>query len=181
MLFGPNSASIFLDATGSGPHSLLTIRRRARYMKELRTEIEINAPAARIWHILTDFASYPDWNPFLRWVRGEARTGARLEVRIQPSGTRGMTFRPTVLRADPERELRWLGYLGVPGLFDGEHEFTIARLSGGHLLVRFVQRERFTGVLVPLLFKLLERDTRRGFEEMNRALKTRAEAIQSRA
>jgi len=36
-----------------------------------------------------------------------------------------MTFRPTILKAEPNRELRWLGHLLVPGLFDGEHIFTI--------------------------------------------------------
>jgi uncharacterized protein YndB with AHSA1/START domain len=35
-------------------------------MKELHTEIEIDASAERVWDILTDFASYPQWNPFIR-------------------------------------------------------------------------------------------------------------------
>jgi hypothetical protein len=41
--------------------------------------------------------------------------------------------------------------------------------------VRFVHREEFTGVLVPLLWRSLDRGTRRGFEEMNRRLKELAE------
>ena len=85
-----------------------------------------------------------------------------------------MTFRPKILNAEPNRELRWLGHLFVPGLFDGEHSFTIEPL--GHARVRFVQREIFRGLLVPLFSRGLDRDTRRGFEEMNRALKERAEA-----
>ena len=28
-------------------------------MKELRSEIEMNASAERVWNILTDFASFP--------------------------------------------------------------------------------------------------------------------------
>ena len=59
------------------------------------------------------------------------------------------------------------------GLFDGEHSFTIEPLGENH--VRFVQRESFRGLLVPLLLRMVEKDTRRGFEEMNQALKTRAE------
>ena len=143
-------------------------------MKELHTEIEINAPAERVWEVLTDFASYPRWNPLIRWASGVPRTGEQLAVRIQPSGTRGMTFRPKILNAEPNRELRWLGHLFVPGLFDGEHSFTIEPL--GHARVRFVQREIFRGLLVPLFSRGLDRDTRRGFEEMSRALKERAEA-----
>ncbi len=142
-------------------------------MKEFRTEIEINAPPERVWQLLTDFASYPQWNPFIRRASGELKEGAQLQVYLQPSGARGMTFRPRVLKADQNRELRWLGHFLIPGLFDGEHIFTIEPLEAGR--VRFVQREIFTGILVPLFARWLGKDTRRGFEEMNLALKLRAE------
>ena len=143
-------------------------------MKELRTEIEIQASAGRVWQILTDFASFPKWNPFIRRAKGEPVKGAQLEVFLQPSGVRGMTFRPVVLKAEPNRELRWLGHLLIPGLFDGEHIFTIEPL--GENRVRFVQREIFTGMLVPFFARGLDTDTLRGFEEMNRALKIQAES-----
>jgi hypothetical protein len=142
-------------------------------MRELRTAIEIEAAPGRVWQILTDFASYPEWNPFIRSIRGEPMPGAKLDVRIEPPGGRGMTFKPTVLEVEPERELRWLGRLLLPGIFDGEHSFHIEPV--GDARVHFVQAERFRGVLVPLFGKTLEQ-TERGFREMNEALKRRAEA-----
>jgi hypothetical protein len=142
-------------------------------MKELHSEIEIAAPAERVWRVLTDFPSYPQWNPFIRRIRGEPKTGERLEVRLEPPGGRGMTFRPKLLNVEANRELRWLGHLFVPGLFDGEHWLTIEPL--GESRVRLVQREEFRGLLVPLLARSLDDNTRRGFEEMNHALKERAE------
>jgi hypothetical protein len=57
-----------------------------------------------------------------------------------------VTFKPTVLAVEANRELRWLGRLLVPGVFDGEHSLRIEPLEGGGS--RFVQSERFTGVLV---------------------------------
>jgi hypothetical protein len=144
-------------------------------MKELHSEIEIDASAELVWGVLTDFASYPEWNPFVRRISGEPKVGERLEVRLEPPGGRGITLKPTVLEAEPERELRWLGHLWVSGLFDGEHSLTIHRL--GEDSVRFVQAETFTGVLVPMFARSLDDGTRRGFEEMNRALKERAEAL----
>jgi hypothetical protein len=143
-------------------------------MKEIHTEIEIHAPTKRVWRVLTDFAAYPEWNPFVRRGEGEVKVGSHLNVFIQPTGGKWMSFRPKVLVADPDRELRWLGRLWVPGLFDGEHSFLIKPLGEGR--VRFIQRERFGGLLVPLLSKMLDGDIRRGFEEMNRALKVRCEA-----
>ncbi len=142
-------------------------------MKELYSEIEIQASAERVWQLLTDLSNFPLWNPFIRRASGIVQAGQRLEVNIQPSGASGMTFRPTVLIAEPNRELRWLGRFLVPGLFDGEHIFTIEPL-GAHR-VHFVQREIFTGLLVPFFARRIDTDTRRGFEEMNLALKIRAE------
>jgi hypothetical protein len=94
-------------------------------MKQLHTEINVEAPAERVWDLLTDFASYPKWNRFIRNISGLPTPGERLEVRLEPPGGRGMTFRPKVLNVEPNRELQWLGNLLVPGLFDGEHSFTI--------------------------------------------------------
>jgi hypothetical protein len=135
-------------------------------------EIEIEATPEAVWAVLADTASYPDWNPFVRRLEGELREGERLEARIAPPGGREMTFKPVVLAAQPGRELRWLGRLLLPHLFDGEHSFRLERLDDGR--TRFVQSESFSGLLVPLLRSSLEK-TRRGFEEMNAALKERVE------
>jgi len=144
-------------------------------MLELRTEIEIDAPAERLWAVLLDFERFPDWNPFIRSIRGQALVGSRLDVLLGASGTRPMRFRPTVKAVVPNRELRWLGRLGLPRLFDGEHFFQIEPL--GPMRSRFVQRERFRGLFVPLLARSLNRDARRGFEEMNRALRERVAVL----
>jgi hypothetical protein len=141
---------------------------------ELHAEIEINATAERVWGALTDFASFPTWNPFIVKLEGEAKEGAALEVRLEPPGGRGMTFRPTVQRAQPNREFAWLGHVLMPGVFDGEHVFSIEPKDRGS--VRFVQRERFTGVLAPIIMSMIRKSTLQGFEDMNRALKARAEA-----
>ena len=114
----------------------------------LQTEIDIVATPERVWSILTDFSAYPDWNPFIRSIRGAPEKGARLDVRIQPGDSKGMTFRPTVLAAVRNQELRWLGRLLVPGLFDGEHRFTIQPIADGK--VRFQQSELFSGLLIPM-------------------------------
>ena len=131
-------------------------------MKSLHTAIESVASPEDVWAVLADLDHYPNWNPFIPRIAGTLAEGERLAVRLAPPGGGGMTFRPTVLAATTGRELRWLGRLLVRGLFDGEH--------------RFVQEERFTGLLVPLFARSLDGPTPAGFEAMNRALKDRAEA-----
>lgn len=142
--------------------------------RKLVTQVEIDASSEVVWQILTDFDQFIDWNPFIRSIRGEPKKGARLQAQIQPSGGNAMTFRPIVLIAEPERELRWLGRFLFPGVFDGEHCFRIEVLNDRR--VRVIHSEVFSGVLVPLLWRtFLDQRTRQGFEAMNRALKNRAE------
>jgi len=138
--------------------------------KEIRTEIEIESSAERVWNLLTDFAHFPEWNPFIRRVKGSASTGNQLTVTIQPPGGKTMTFKPHVLDAQPNRQLRWIGRVLIRGLFDGEHSFGIEPL--GENRVRFTHRERFSGLFVPFFST---GRSQQGFEEMNKALKTRAE------
>ena len=140
-------------------------------MKELRAEIVIDAPASDVWAVLTDFVEYPTWNPFITSLSGEAVEGARLDAFIRPPGQKGMRFRPRVLSAKRDRELRWLGNLIVPGLFDGEHSFRLEALDAQR--TRFTQSERFTGLLLTVLAGTLDA-AQSGFEQMNVALKERA-------
>jgi hypothetical protein len=141
--------------------------------KQLRTQVDVDATPERVWQVLTDFAAYPQWNPFIVRAEGDARRGERLTLRMQPAGGRAVTFRPTVLEAAPGRRLRWLGNLLVNGVFDGEHSFTIEPLGEGR--ARLVQQEDFRGLLVPLMARSLDRRTLPAFEQMNQALKHRAE------
>jgi hypothetical protein len=145
-------------------------------MHEIQTEIDIESTPERLWSILTNFAAQSSWNPFIRSIQGAVATGARLTVSIQPVGGRAMTFRPTVLVATPNVELRWVGHFLFRGVFDGEHYFQIA--SGKPGRVRFIQGEKFSGLLVGLAKATLEHGTRPGFVAMNQALKLRAESDQ---
>ena len=125
--------------------------------------------------MLTNFPAMGEWNPFISSLDGTAKVGERLTVKLTPPGGGGMTFKPTVVTADEGKELRWQGRLLIPGLFDGEHYFIIEPLDGNR--VRFLHGERLTGVLVPLTGLLgVLKNTLAGFEEMNQALKERAES-----
>jgi hypothetical protein len=140
-------------------------------MKRIATAIDIDAPSGAVWQVLTDFAAYPDWNPFIRRIVGDATAGARLEVTVQAADRKPMTFRPTVRVADAGRELRWLGRVLVPGLLDGEHAFIIEPTAKG---CRLRHEETFTGLLVPAFGAMLD-DTAQSFASLNAALKRRVE------
>jgi hypothetical protein len=125
-----------------------------------------------VWSILTDFQNYPSWNPFIKKISGKPEMGSRLAVKITPPGQREMMFRPRVLAVTPGRELRWLGRLLIPGLFDGEHMFELVDSSGGCL---FRQSEKFSGILVRFVGPKIFEVTEQGLVAMNEALKNHAE------
>jgi len=141
----------------------------------IETSIDIAAPPPQVWALLTNFAAMPSWNPFIRSISGNLAQGERLSVHIAPPGKSGMRFRPTVLLVRPERELRWLGRLLVSGVFDGEHYFLLEPVEQGG--TRFIQGEKFTGLLVGFLRGELAA-TEAGFKAMNVALKQKAELNQ---
>jgi hypothetical protein len=141
-------------------------------MKELCTEIEIQASPEKVWHILTDLDKWPDWNPFITRAIGKPQLGEKVNI-TAGSGPKVMVLHCTVTKVEPNHELTWKYHVGLPMLFQGEHSMRIEPAGEGH--VRFVDREVVTGLLVPLQAKNIDTNSKRGFEAMDQALKARAE------
>jgi hypothetical protein len=141
-------------------------------MKELRTEIEINASPEKAWQILTGFDQYPKWNPFIHHAVGKAEKGEKVDITFK-NGSKDMTLHCTVTRLVPNKELCWEYKVIHPGLWYGEHSFTIE--PAGENRIRFIDVEVFTGLLIPFQAKDIDTNSRRDFEAMNKALKERAE------
>lgn len=142
--------------------------------KEIRSEIVIQANPEKVWSILMDFERYPSWNPFIKKITGQAIVGKKIVARIEPPGASGMTFKPTVLVVKPFEEFRWLGNFIFTGLFDGEHIFELYENTDGSTTL--IQREEFKGILVPVFAKMIDNNTRLGFELMNKKLKELCES-----
>jgi hypothetical protein len=150
-----------------------------RTTRTIRSAIEIRAPVEVVWRVLTDFASYPQWNPIVRQLRGRPREGSRIMIRGQPVGRLPVVLRPRVLTWSPPLELRWRATLVWDRLFSGEHGFRLEPQDTD--VVRFVQDETFRGLLVPLYSWLRLPATRRRFERMNELLRERAESAAGEA
>lgn len=140
-------------------------------MRVIRTETSIDASPAAVWAVLTDFAGYPEWNPFITNAEGTLAVGEILTLRMVPGG-KPQTFTPEVRVVRENQELRWLGALRWPWLFSAEHRFALTPVGDG---TRLVHSEVFRGVLVPLLRAMIDQ-TERDFRKLNAALKERVEA-----
>jgi hypothetical protein len=134
----------------------------------LHTEITINSDAETVWSIFTDFENYPNWNPFIKSIKGEIEVGKQFEAEIGD-----FSFKPTTKAYDAQREFSWLGRLLLPGIFDGRHSFVFTENSDGTTTLK--HSEVFWGILVPFMKKKLDTEIKEGFESMNEKLKELAE------
>lgn len=142
-------------------------------MKEVRSEIEINSYPESVWKILTDFATYDQWNPFINKIIGLPTEGSKIDIYIETPSGKKRKYSPRITKVEEGRELRWFGKSSLPGFLNAEHIFTIEELQPES--VRFIQREVFDGLLTRLFGKGLDTDVMQGFQDMNDALKKRVE------
>jgi hypothetical protein len=144
-------------------------------VKAFSAAIDIGAPPAEVWAILTDLGSYHEWNPLFVEAAGDVAAGQRIRLRSRhPANGRLMTVKPTITAVEPGAELRWASSL--PGVISGEHSFTLSATDGG---TRLVQAETFRGLLAMFSGRTFA-NADASFRALNEALKERAEARANR-
>lgn len=148
-------------------------------MQQIHSSVDINAPASLVWAVLTDFAAYKRWNPFIRAILGTAGDGNRLRLTLQREGCPPLSTTSTLTFLREPRELRWRQSRMFPALFATEHRFRIESLPAGG--VRFHLTEQVNGLLASALGRGSKRATEESFHLMNHALKARAERLEARA
>jgi hypothetical protein len=146
-------------------------------MKELCTEIEIQAPPEKVWQILSDLEHWSDWNPFIHRVHGKAVLDEKVDIRVRSTASKDMVLHCKVVKVVRNHELSWQYHVLAPFAYRGEHTFRIEPL--GENRTRFIDREVFDGLLLPLQEKNIDTAARSGFMDMDKALKARAEAAAS--
>jgi hypothetical protein len=137
----------------------------------LRSEIEIAATPDQVWKVLADRAAYPQWNPFIVSSTGDLTVGSTIRNVLRDTSGKETAFTPELLAVEPGKELRWIGKVGLGGIFDGEHSFRIEPSSPGH--VRLIQEEKFRGIAVPVMTGWLNAEIKPQFDAMNQALAAR--------
>ncbi|HZJ02552.1 MAG TPA: SRPBCC domain-containing protein [Thermoleophilia bacterium] len=142
------------------------------FKAEIAAETVIRAEPDSVWRILLDVRTYSEWNRFMLVLQGEILPGRILSVQARLSNLLRLRFAATIIELDPPWRLTWVGRLPVPGLFTGVHTFDLKRVPEG---VRFLQRECYSGLLVPVMHRFLIDPSESGFRSMNEALKVRAE------
>lgn len=131
----------------------------------------IDAPPSSVWQVLTDFASWEQWNPMTLSMEGRPEAGARLRLRfvLRPGG-RVYRSGARMLLVEPERQLRWGG--GVPGLLWIEHWVRLTPEGSALHSTRVEHGESFQGLLAGIGLRLVGLDET-PYLAMNEALHKR--------
>src|ERR1700739_2139766 len=72
----------------------------------LQAQVDINAPASRVWALISDFRRMPEWSPQGRWMKpfGPLRQGTRT-LNLNRRKRLFWTTTCTVVEAIPEKKL----------------------------------------------------------------------------
>ncbi len=140
---------------------------------ELRSEVEINAPPEHVYGVLTDFARYEAWNPFLTTVRGELVVGRKLSVEMSLPEGKAYLLEPEVTEVSEPLSLRWRARFVAAALLEAEQLFLLKEARPG--VTRVTQGLNFSGVLLRFSARTLTQSAR-GCVYMNQALKKRVES-----
>lgn len=138
--------------------------------RSYRVSRVIDAPASVVWGLLTDAASYAQWNDAVVSLHRPIAEGETIELVSIASPKR--TFKLRVSEMRPPTHMVWTD--GMPlGLFKGERTYDIADLDGDHC--EFTMVEEFSGPLAPLITRAIP-DLTDSFAIFADSLKKTAEA-----
>lgn len=139
-------------------------------MKQYHTSISINASIEKVWQALTDFKTYPEWNPIVGKLEGTMREGEKISTFIVPLQK---IYFPTLLSYKNEREIVWQGVQGTKFLLAGKHYYRLEKLSINE--TKLLHGEYFTGILCMFISDKTIQKMKNAFIKHNQILKQRVE------
>jgi|WetSurMetagenome_2_1015567.scaffolds.fasta_scaffold37129_3 hypothetical protein len=136
-------------------------------MKEIKGSIMINVPADKVWASLTDFTSYPKWNPFLTNMKGELEMGNVFDVTVSLPERKDTRFPSKIVRMDQGKEILAKGTI-KKGMLYSDHLFLIEPLGENKCM--FTQSIVFRGFMSYFAGGVI-RDSQKGLNRMNEETK----------
>ncbi len=139
-------------------------------VKRYTASRSIAAPAEVVWQLLTQAATYPDWNPAVVSIEGEMAVGGTVKLVSVVNPKRTFSLKVTAFEA-PSRMV-WSD--GMPlGLFRGTRTYLVRPAGTGS---SFSMTEEFTGPLSGLIARSIP-DLTASFDQFADGLKAGAERL----
>ncbi len=141
-------------------------------MREIKTEIEISAPPAKVWSVLTEIDKWKDWSPIINDASGKAALGAKLSITMcgkdGKEGKGGPKYQPIVTVFEAPKRFEWMATMMAGFIFTNGKIIELEQSGSG---TRLVHKETFSGIMVPLMWGQMEGSVPQMLNSMNEALK----------
>jgi hypothetical protein len=141
------------------------------------TPIEIDAPAAVVWEVLTDMPNYGAWNPFCVKAECTLEMGAPMKMMLVDYANPGRLV-PNVeyiCAVEPERMISWELKDDPSWPYPARRDQIITPLGAERC--RYISTDAFFGENGIHVMRFCGAWVERAFNDTARALKARAEAI----
>lgn len=112
------------------------------FSRQTSIGLDINAPAATLWALLTDASKFAAWNSTILELTGTIAPGEKITLRSTLAPER--TFKLRVKDFTPNQRLSWGDAMGtrtytLTPLANGQTRFTMTELIGGPLFPLFAR------------------------------------------
>jgi len=138
--------------------------------------VEIDAPVELVWSVLTDYARYPEWNPYTVRVDTTLEVGSVIDLHLPDPANPGSTFvnREYVREVTPPHYLRYDTGEEIPGMHAVREQW-VSDLGGGRSSYRTT--DLFSGEIAGWVFEQQGAWVKAGFDSVCHALKARVESL----
>jgi len=136
--------------------------------------LEIAAPAECVWEVLTDFAHYGDWNPFVVACESSLEIDAPIDMRVEIFPGIRQKQREYIFACEPGRSFTY-GVRPKPLGAMQSHRSHLIEPAGNHCV--YSSHFELEGWLAPVVRSLLGRRLEAGFGAMCRGIKARSEEL----
>ncbi|MCG8379710.1 MAG: SRPBCC domain-containing protein [Proteobacteria bacterium] len=165
---------ILLAILGLAFASIIFLAIRGNNMQEIETEIEIAAPPAKVWSIITDIDKWQEWSPIINVSQGNSAIGSKLSITMisKEKGKDGPKYNPVITELKEQKYFHWRAHMLAGFIFTNDKIFRLEETGTGTHLIHI---ETFKGLMAPLMSGSVEKNVPSMLNSMNKALKELAE------
>lgn len=139
------------------------------FQKSISHKINIDSSKEKVWQVLSNFSCYNKWNSLVPMASGSLQVGEKLKIQVSLPSSEPMNYQVTIVDVKENEYLKWLGHFKLPGLFDGLHSYRLLTISCDK--TELIHEEKFSGLLVPFVWRSLAPKFNTRFSESNQRLK----------
>lgn len=141
----------------------------------INRSVEIDAPAEVVWNVITDFASYGEWNPFVPRCESTLEPGSAISMDVQLGGKKLSRQVEWITARDDGRGFSYRMRPLPLGTLSSARVHRIEALEGSRC--RYHSHFELRGWLMPLVRAVMDARLDKGFSGMTQGIKRRAEAL----